>query len=102
MFAPFCLSIAMLPATAAAAPAFPADVAEPVQRYIQANVRSDAGQLALAFHPTALMYWVNPDGHVVSRTQADWRARMSAPGDKPKFRQSIAAVDRSGDAAVVT
>lgn len=102
MFAPFCLSIAMLPAMAAAAPAFPTDVVEPVQRYIQANIRSDADQLALAFHPAALMYWVNADGHVVSRTQADWRARMSVSGPKPKFRQAIAAVDRSGDAAVVT
>lgn len=94
------LSLAILPA--AAAPAFPADVVEPVQSYIQANARSDATQLARAFHPAALMYWVSADGHVLSRTQSDWRSRMSAPGAKPKFQQTIAAVDRSGDAAVVT
>lgn len=101
MLMSFCLSIAIL-STAAAAPAFPAEVVAPVQRYMQANARSDAAALAEAFHPTALMYWVSADGHVLSRTQADWRARMSASGDKPKFQQAIVAVDRSGDAAVVT
>lgn len=101
MLMPIVLSIAMA-SISASTPAFPADVIVPVQRYIQANAKSDAGALAEAFHPTALMYWVDADGHVLSRTQADWRTRMSAPGNKPKFQQAIVAVDQSGDAAVVT
>ncbi|MCL1634199.1 nuclear transport factor 2 family protein [Luteimonas sp. SX5] len=103
MFIPISLAVAFATAPAAASASdVPADVVEPVRHYIQANARSDATGLAEAFHPAALMYWVDADGHVLSRTQADWRKRMAAPGDKPAFRQAIVAVDRSGDAAVVT
>lgn len=102
MSLPLFLSAMLLSATAVASNTFPAEVVAPVQRYLQANAGSDTALLSQAFHPTALMYWVNADGHVLSRSQSEWRTRMSAPGAKPEFRQRIVDVDRSGDAAVVT
>lgn len=101
MFLSTCLACLLL-AAATDTPAFPADVVAPVRDYLRANVRSDPELLARAFHPGALMYWVEDDGHVASRTQAQWRKRMAAPGERPRFEQAIAAVDRRGDAAVVT
>ena len=102
MLIPVCLSVAMLSTSAIATAGFPAGVTEPVRHYIQANAGSDAALLAKAFHPTALMYWLDSKGHVLSRSQSEWRTRMAAAGDKPRFEQAISAVDRSGDAAVIT
>lgn len=87
---------------ASSAAAFPADVVAPVRQYIRANATQDPTQLEQAFHPTALMYWIGEDGDVQTITMADWRKRMSARTRKPRFEQSIGAVDRSGDAAVAT
>lgn len=87
---------------ASSAAAFPADVVVPVQHYIQANATQDPAQLQKAFHPTALMYWIGADGDVQTITMADWRKRMAEGTQKVRFEQSIAAVDRSGDAAVAT
>jgi hypothetical protein len=101
MHASACLT-ALLLAIAPAVHAFPTDVAAPVRVYIEANRRSDPELLARAFHPSALMYWLEKDGHVASRTQAEWRKQMSAATAPPRFEQKIAAVDRRGDAAVVT
>lgn len=87
---------------AASGSAFPADVVEPVQRYIQANATQDAAQLERAFHPTALMYWIDQDGGISIITMADWRKRMAEKKRNIRFEQKIAALDRNGEAAVAT
>jgi hypothetical protein len=86
----------------AASTAFPADVAAPVEQYIRANSTQTAAPLAQAFHPTALMYWVGPDGDILVRTMAEWRKLVAEGKHKARFEQSIVALDRSGDAAVAT
>lgn len=80
---------------------WPREVAAPVERYIDANARWDAQALSEGFHPAALMYWLDEHGEVAGRTQSEWRTRI-ATTSKPAFEQSIATVDRRGDAAVVT
>ncbi len=87
---------------ASSAAAFPADVVAPAHRYIQANATQTAAPLEQAFHPTAMMYWIGPDGDVMVRTMAEWRKLMGDGKPKARFEQSIVAVDRAGDAAVVT
>lgn len=82
--------------------AFPADIVAPVQQYIQANATQTAAPLEQAFHPTASMYWIGPDGDVMVRTMAEWRKLMGDGKPKARFEQSIVALDRSGDAAVAT
>jgi hypothetical protein len=87
---------------ASSAAAFPADVVAPVREYVRANATQTAKPLERAFHPTALMYWVGPDGDVLIRTMAEWRKLIAEGAHKARFEQTIVALDRSGDAAVAT
>jgi hypothetical protein len=73
-----------------------------VEQYFAANRLQEPALLQKAFHPTAMVYWHDPQFGVRGLTQYGWRARMSAGAPRTELSQQIHDVDHVGDAAVVT
>jgi hypothetical protein len=72
-----------------------------VEAYFSANRNATPELLGKAFHPSAMLYWLSPDGRVSGLSQYGWKTRMRTATARAKFEQRISTVDRTGDAAVV-
>lgn len=102
--APLLLTATLVSAQAPRAPsAGGSDVAQieaAVRHYFRAGDENSSAELRAAFHPTAMMFWVVPQGSLAGLSQADWQRRIDeAEAVRPALARRIDWVDVAGDAA---
>ncbi|WP_046246735.1 nuclear transport factor 2 family protein [Hymenobacter terrenus] len=72
-----------------------------ISYYFQAGDHASAAELSAAFHPGALMFWVDDTGLMQHLTQTQWKAQLRATQvPTPATKRTIVLVDRTGDVAV--
>jgi Putative lumazine-binding len=73
-----------------------------VQGYFDGMMEGSPATLAEAFHPDAFLIGQGRDGRIMRIPFAQWSAGMNRPMEKGKaYRNEIAAIDITGNAAVV-
>jgi hypothetical protein len=73
-----------------------------IEHYFQGHATGQSEHFARVFHPESMLFWVR-DGQLQQRTSEDYIAGASGqpPEDEAERRRRIAAIDRTGDAAMV-
>jgi hypothetical protein len=84
----------------AARPDEDAAVRETLNHYLAGHATGDGAHMRLAFHPTAMLFWVQ-DGELRQRTSADYIAGFAGrpAADEAQRRRWIESVDVAGTAA---
>lgn len=78
----------------------PAQIEAAVRHYFRAGDANSSTELGLAFHPTAMMFWVTPAGVLAGLSQSAWKDRLDQAGPaRPALARRVDWVDVAGDAA---
>jgi len=95
------VSLAFAPWTPAPAPERAA-IEETVGHYFRGGDTGSSAEMRKAFHPTAMMFYVDKDGAMTGVSMPEWFARIdsSSKDAKPALSRKVAIVDVDGDAAV--
>ena len=94
-------SLALAPWTPAPAPERAA-IEETVGHYFRGGDTGSSAEMRKAFHPTAMMFYVDKEGAMTGVSMPEWFARIDASSKdaKPALSRKVAIVDVDGDAAV--
>jgi len=85
-----------------APPAERAAVEETVGHYFKGGDTGSSAEMRKAFHPAAMMFFVDKEGAMTGVSMPEWFARIDANSKdaKPALSRKVAMVDVDGDAAV--
>jgi len=86
----------------AAPPAERAAIEETVSHYFKGGDTGSSAEMRKAFHPAAMMFFVDKDGAMTGVSMPQWWERIDANSKdaKPALSRRVALVDVEGDAAV--
>jgi hypothetical protein len=99
-----------LPIVACASAAPPAPASAPpnegapehaVRAYFRAGDEGSSAQLRAAFHPSAVMQWVDDGGALGTRTQLDWWLALEGAPPRPAQQRTLRVIDREGPLVLI-
>jgi hypothetical protein len=98
-------AVAFSPAFVPWTPAPPAEraaVEETVGHYFKGGDTGSSAEMRKAFHPAAMMFFVDKDGAMTGVSMPQWWERIDASSKdaKPALSRKVAIVDVEGDAAI--
>lgn len=73
-----------------------------IDHYFRAGDQGNADALRAAFHPSAPVCSVGPDGALATLSQPEFEARVTAAGPRPARERHIDWIGVAGDAAAAT
>jgi Putative lumazine-binding len=98
-------AVILTPSFAPWTPAPPAEraaIEETVGHYFKGGDTGSSAEMRKAFHPTAMMFFVDKEGAMTGVSMPEWFTRIDAARKdaKPALSRKVAMVDVDGDAAV--